>query len=776
MPTSLCLFAVLLAQSVGPPELELGPAPPPGEPSEMLELLDDLSLEELLNIKIKTGSLLSYDAHDAPHSITVIRGEDLGLSGARTLSEALDIFVPGFQLMSNRWTGDVWGMRGVATAHNTKVLFLVNGVKLNQESRDGSYAETELGFFKDIERIEILRGPAGLVYGSGAIAGVVNVITREPVTSTAEGRFTLGSWRGYSADAFAAAPVGKSGVARLAVGYTEARGELAFASRIYGTQAATKSFSVDNSPKADGTPTAGHLGEDLGSLRLALDYQAERFRLYVRATRRQTPSGSYFDADPWLAARNIAVAQHTPTYIDGEVVYPNDPRAMVNTSDHAYRLHAVDNVLVDARYDLDFGPDKLEAELAFIGASNDTLRYVPDNEYYGARFFYDRNLISPDLSIPVGKVGERRYLGRLTYHLRRLSDLDLSLGAEYRLDDIGPNLQGQSAFDGLYGLKPRVTYHNIAGFAETQYALAPALTLTGGVRADKHSKTEVVPNPKLAAVYRVHRDHTLKLIYQSSSNNGSAETYEPYLLPNGDVRDGYAWLELVPERVHSLELATVHKLSSGLQIFSSMSLNRVSDLFIWSPGLFRSVNAATYNALTAELEVFYKLDALSLGASHAFTRPVATSRDPVTLAIGGGRELPINSITDEITADGQNFINLATHTTKLQATYRLFGGRLRLHTNARVFFGLMGRSEVVRAQEARGMNMLEVASAPIIKWNAGAAFDLGRHLRLGAHGINLLGDKRNRHAVRWQLSSKPAETALYTRDVRQVLLSLEGRY
>ncbi len=50
---------------------------------------------------------------------------------------------------------------------------------MNHESRDGAMAEISLGLLGDVKRVEVLRGPGGLVYGSGAIAGVINVVTEE---------------------------------------------------------------------------------------------------------------------------------------------------------------------------------------------------------------------------------------------------------------------------------------------------------------------------------------------------------------------------------------------------------------------------------------------------------------------------------------------------------------------------------------------------------------------------------------------------------------------
>ena len=54
-----------------------------------------------------------------------------------------------------------WGMRGVVNDRHTKLIYLVNGHKMNAQARDGFQGEVVLGLLNDIERVEVLRGPAG---------------------------------------------------------------------------------------------------------------------------------------------------------------------------------------------------------------------------------------------------------------------------------------------------------------------------------------------------------------------------------------------------------------------------------------------------------------------------------------------------------------------------------------------------------------------------------------------------------------------------------------
>ena len=113
---------------------------------------------DLLSTEVTTGTFLDFDLVRSPMSITVIERKDIIVSGARNLGELLEIYVPGFQLMINKWNGDIWGLRGTAPDRNTKIIFLINGLKLNTESRDGVFTETTLGLMDDIERVEALAG------------------------------------------------------------------------------------------------------------------------------------------------------------------------------------------------------------------------------------------------------------------------------------------------------------------------------------------------------------------------------------------------------------------------------------------------------------------------------------------------------------------------------------------------------------------------------------------------------------------------------------------
>ena len=165
----LILFAMLCAGSVAAQE------------SHETDL-GGLSMEDLTKMKVESvygASKFLQKAADAPASITVVTAEEIQKHGYRTLADVLRS-VRGFYVINDRNYSYV-GVRGLSIPadYNARILFLLDGHRINDNIFDGAYVGT--GFPVDvdlIERIEIIRGPNSSVYGTGAFVGVINVITK----------------------------------------------------------------------------------------------------------------------------------------------------------------------------------------------------------------------------------------------------------------------------------------------------------------------------------------------------------------------------------------------------------------------------------------------------------------------------------------------------------------------------------------------------------------------------------------------------------------------
>jgi iron complex outermembrane receptor protein len=124
-----------------------------------------------------TAQRISQSASKTPLSLSVLSGDDLKAEGAVNASSLTEL-VPNVQV-SNNGGATVISIRGVSSADNTEkgdpsAAFNVDGVYYARPQSAG------LAFY-DLERIEVLRGPQGTLYGRNATAGAINLITNKPV-------------------------------------------------------------------------------------------------------------------------------------------------------------------------------------------------------------------------------------------------------------------------------------------------------------------------------------------------------------------------------------------------------------------------------------------------------------------------------------------------------------------------------------------------------------------------------------------------------------------
>jgi outer membrane receptor for ferrienterochelin and colicin len=141
--------------------------------------LTELSLEQLLEVKVTSASKYEQRASEAPSAVQVISREEIERHGWRTLSDAL-VTLPGLYISNDR-AYDYLGARGflIPGDYNTRFLLLVDG----QRNNDNIYQQALMGTdgwldMSVIERIEYIPGPGSAIYGSNAMFGVINVITR----------------------------------------------------------------------------------------------------------------------------------------------------------------------------------------------------------------------------------------------------------------------------------------------------------------------------------------------------------------------------------------------------------------------------------------------------------------------------------------------------------------------------------------------------------------------------------------------------------------------
>jgi len=143
------------------------------------EDLMDLSLDELLNMQVTTASKSAVKLSDAPGIVSVLSHDELERFGGTTLRDVLER-VPGLiSLTANYTNRSTIAPRGDQIKQNSShVLFLINGRPI-REVQEGGVSSDFLEAFpvNVVERIEVIKGPGSVLYGSDAFSAVVNVIT-----------------------------------------------------------------------------------------------------------------------------------------------------------------------------------------------------------------------------------------------------------------------------------------------------------------------------------------------------------------------------------------------------------------------------------------------------------------------------------------------------------------------------------------------------------------------------------------------------------------------
>jgi iron complex outermembrane receptor protein len=138
----------------------------------------DLSLEELMNIQVTTASKVEENAFESASAVYVITNEDIKRSGATSIPEALRL-APGVNVA--RMGSNTWAIsaRGFNRQFSNKLLVLFDGRSVYTPLFSGVYWDSQDYVLEDIERIEIVRGPGGTLWGANAVNGVINIITKK---------------------------------------------------------------------------------------------------------------------------------------------------------------------------------------------------------------------------------------------------------------------------------------------------------------------------------------------------------------------------------------------------------------------------------------------------------------------------------------------------------------------------------------------------------------------------------------------------------------------
>jgi iron complex outermembrane receptor protein len=180
------------------------------------QALRDMSLEELMDIDISTASRKLEKLIEAPAAVYVISNEEIRRSGATSIPEALRL-APGVEVARFSSHGWAVSMRGFNGDLANKLLVLIDGRSVYSPLYAGVFWDVQDTLLEDVDRIEVVAGPGGTLWGANAVNGVINIITRS--ARDTQGTFFEGGVGGEerSTGLRIGGPVGETGSARAYV-------------------------------------------------------------------------------------------------------------------------------------------------------------------------------------------------------------------------------------------------------------------------------------------------------------------------------------------------------------------------------------------------------------------------------------------------------------------------------------------------------------------------------------------------------------------------------
>jgi len=502
--------------------------------SDLLEM----SLEELLDVEIVVASKTEETIFDAPSSVTVFTRQQLLRMGVNSVEELLN-FVPGFIATREIVFGQGYmvSARGSTTPQSSyNVLFMLDGQRLNNDLRGG--ALDTYGHFislANVKQIEIIRGPGSASYGTGAMTGVVNIVTATDINDAFVSVGNLDSREAY----FNTSRKGKNWSLSLSARHFEDQGDT------------YHKLSTPDQPTAQDSRS----GQDV---QLRLNY--DKLRLNLRHNMRRLDG---FYMSNFLSPNNRA---------DGEQ----------NFITFDYKL------LDTAHWDITIegGYSKIDTDSVAETVSQQTILALPPSVVTTGRVAATERTYSKESAWNLGINGRYRLNENHTFFaglgwyqptidkFRRVSNYNVSQlnailsqkkpAGQLTYYENPPELQ----------LTPESSRDLIGLYLQHKYQVSEQVALTWGARYDHYPDVGSTVNPRAALVYSPTDKTKFKWLYGEAFR-------APAIFQADAVDTGNP--QLKPEKIKTMELAWLQQhqnFQTTLTYFYSRASNKIDTVLI----------------------------------------------------------------------------------------------------------------------------------------------------------------------------------------------------
>ena len=357
--------------------------------------LKKLSIEELTQVQVTSVSRRAERVTQTAAAVSLIRNEDIVRSGATTFAEALRL---GTATDVAQVNGNTWGIstRGFNISTANKLLVLIDGRSTYVPLFGGTFWDVQDAVLTDVDRIEVIRGPGGTIWGGNAVNGVVNVISR-PAAETHGTSLTL-------------------------IGGTNER---AVASARYGARLGAGSFRVYGKYRHRGPQlflTGGSAGDEVDQAQAGFRYDSDAT---PDTQTRWTLSGlayhgtiGFFDRDNGETAGGHLLGRLTRLTRRGEfgvqAYFDRASRFIPLQFDSGRNTWEVDaqQAVRTGRHNLVFGSTLRVADARDTGLLGFVLEPERRTSWIVNAFAQDEFQVRPDLYVTAGaKIGRNNYTG-----------------------------------------------------------------------------------------------------------------------------------------------------------------------------------------------------------------------------------------------------------------------------------------------------------------------------------------------------------------------------
>ncbi len=625
-----------------------------GSKSEDKEALFDLSLEELLEVRVSNVATLTPTTwRQGPAAVTMITQEMIQASGARSLDKVLEIFVPNFQMMRNHFDPPAIGMRGVIGDHNDKILLLVNHRVMNHRLRSGAFSERDLPMLGDIHHVDVVRGPGSVIYGPGAVAGVINIVTYSGLSfSGFDVTLRQGAVERFSSVEMRYGHSFKDG-SGLFIDY--GLSDYSGADQDDSPYVLGKSFKTmgDEFEVKSGHSVPFKINDDHRSSRselkhkLHVQYDNGPFTAWTRYT-----SGGSKTLLPRGAMDNPPIGGmpygwSVDEFSGRQFAY----QQLTLFADYDYQVNSDLDIVLALSYDLfdfeDIGPS--DDPLFFAQRSWHETRSSREDEYFA------------------------EIMGRWRPSDSHFLALSLAWSHEiFGLESIG--FPHEPATTNVQGRVHRWSTDTWSVASEYQWSINPYWTLFAGCRFDDHTYSDWLVSPRVALVFMpTDRDTAKFIVSQSVRRSGDDELRGQYLADGSNAED---------EQIQSCELRYERQQNDHLWFAGSLFYENI-ELVARNPSSQRNDQVGEYDAWGLELELCYQSEGLFLTLSHSYTKMLSFDLADVQI---------VQPWSAEPYGYGDDLSSWSNHISKLHISYTL-NPQWKINSNCQIYWGFPGAED-----------------------------------------------------------------------------------